>query len=359
MAINTCVLGYGVSARIFQIPYILLTPGLRLHSILQRTGDSASHDHPTAKLHRDISTVLSDPDIHLVIVSTSNASHYPITKSLLLAGKHVVVEKPFTIIASEADDLVALAKETGRLLTVFHNRRWDADFLTLRRLLSENTFGTLVSLRSHFDRYKPDNARTPTWKAQQVPGNGVLYDLGSHLVDQSLVLFGVPDRVFASVRDERGSSADPTKGYGEEGFIDDAFDAVLYYDRRLQGASITSLCERQVRFVVRGTKAGWEKWGLDLQEDQTKEGMKVEDEEFGVEKEGEWGVITTPGKGSERVQEERGWYRGFFENLVEALEGKAEVEVKAEQAAGVVRVLECLGRSEKEGRVLDVPRGPG
>jgi len=183
-----------------------------------------------------------------------------------------------------------------------------------------------------------------------------------------LVLFGLPDRVFGSVRDERGASVDATKGYGDEGFIDNAFDAVLYYDRRLKGvetpkrgmvvmlsASTASLCERQTRFVVRGTKAGWEKWGLDLQEDQTKAGMGVGEEGFGVEREREWGVLTTP-EGSKKVGGEKGWYRGFFENVVEALEGRSEIQVKASQAADVVRVLELLGKSEKEGRVLEVPR---
>ncbi|KAI5820653.1 hypothetical protein BZA77DRAFT_82052 [Pyronema omphalodes] len=372
MPINTCILGYGLSARTFQIPYIQLLPQFHLHSILQRTptaDNNAAQDHPGVKVYNNINDVCADPEIQLVIVSVANSVHYSITKQLLEAGKDVVVEKPFTVKAEEADELCQLAREKNRVLTVFQNRRWDADFQTLQTLLSEKKLGEIVSLESHFDRYKSPSSRKESWKTVPQPGNGVLFDLGAHLVDQVLTLFGLPHRIYGNVRDERGNSQDPDAKPGQEGFIDDAFDAVLYYDKPLDSskggieipkrgmvvkvsASQTSLCEKQVRFIVRGTEAGWVKYGLDLQEDQTKAGVRVEDQAFGRETEEMWGTLTRP-DGSEKVESKRGFYRGFFENLATAIEdGRETLKVKPEEAADVVRVLEAVVRSELEGRVV-------
>jgi len=246
------------------------------------------------------------------------------------------------------------------------DRRWDADFITLRRLLAQDTFGTLVSLESHFDRYKAPGTLKQSWRAEPVPGNGILFDLGSHLVDQVLVLFGLPSRVFASVRDERVASQVPTAGWGEKGFIDDTFDAMLFYDTPPEGidaskrgfivklsATTTSLCKRQMRYVVRGVKAGYNKYGLDPQENQTKGGMGPAKAGFGVETEKEWGTLTTA-EGSVKVKSEDGSYKSLFENVAQALLGKAELEVKASQAADVIRVLNLLGKSSREGKVLEV-----
>lgn len=254
------------------------------------------------------------------------------------------------------------------LLTPRIDRRWDADFLTLRRLLAGETFGKLVSLESHFDRYKAPGTKKESWKTEQVPGSGILFDLGSHLIDQVLVLFGLPSRVFASVRDERGSSEVATAGWGEHGFIDDAFDAMLFYDSPPPGvdasergfvvklsATTTSLCERQTRYVVRGVKAGYSKYGLDLQEDQTRAGMGPADAGFGIETEEEWGTLTTA-DGSVKVKSEDGSYKSLFKNVAQALLGKAELVVKASQAADVVRVINLLGKSSREGKVLEVRR---
>lgn len=361
MPANVCVIGYGLSAKVFHIPYILLTPGLHLHSILQRNPtpeNDAARDHPGVKVHPSLEAVCADPEIRLVIVGTSNAQHYPMAKALLEAGKDVAVEKPFTVKPEEGDELCALAKEKVRLLTVFHNRRFDADFLTLRRLIAANTFGQIVSFETHFDRYKAPGAKKDSWKTQAVAGNGILFDLGSHLLDQALTLFGLPDRVFASVRDERQNSSEPKAQWGEDGFLDDAFDAMLFYDSGLVVklvANATSLCERQIRYIVRGTEAGYVKHGLDLQEDQTKAGMAPSDPKFGVETEEHWGVLTTP-QGSKKVKSEDGVYIKWFQNLSDALEGKAEIEVKPEQAANVVRLLTLMGQSSREKRVLDVAK---
>jgi predicted dehydrogenase len=239
------------------------------------------------------------------------------------------------------------------------DRRFDADFLTLQRLIKEKTFGQILSFETHFDRYKAPGAKKDSWKSQAVVGHGILFDLGSHLLDQALTLFGLPDRVFGSVRDERGNSTNPTVQWGEDGFFDDAFDAMLFYDKAglvvKLVANATSLVERQIRYVVRGTEAGYVKHGLDLQEDQTKAGMRPEDARFGVETEEHWGVLTTP-EGSKKVKSEDGQYVKFFENVAAALEGKEEVEVKPEQAANVVRILTLIGQSSRERKALEVAK---
>ena len=200
-----------------------------------------------------------------------------------------------------------------------------------------------------------------------MPGGGVLYDLGSHLIDQALLLFGLPDRVYGSVRDERGG-----RRYGHDAaFLDDAFDAVLFYDATTTAsgssardralvvrlsASSTSLCARQTRFVVRGSAAGWEKRGLDPQEAQASAGMRVDDARFGCEEDQDsWGVLTTAQGQHETVPSERGCYRRFLANVAAVLRGREPcLEVLPQQAAAVVRVIELVCRSEREGRVVPV-----
>jgi len=363
--VGVCVIGYGLSAKTFQIPYILSTTGLSLHSIVQRSpsvDNDASKDHPTAKIFNSFDDVLGNEDVDLAIISTGNDTHYPFAKRLLEAGKDVVIEKPFTVHAPQAEELIRIAKQNRRLLTVFQNRRWDGDFLTLRDLLSSGVFGTLVSLESHFDRYKvlPPNH---SWKTVQKLGNGNTFDLGSHLLDQVVHLWGVPQRIFADIRDERGASADETiKFLEKEGFIDDSFDLLLYYDRvkdstkipkqglRVKLSSTTSsLVPKQLRYVVRGTLAGYIKHGLDPQEPQTKAGMTMSDPKFGAEEEDMWGMLTRANGVSERVETKKGVYKKFFEYLAN---GQAPVD--PEEVLGVIRVIEAAGVSVREGRVVDL-----
>ena len=190
-----------------------------------------------------------------------------------------------------------------------------------------------MTLDSHFDRFKPFGPPKTTWKGEQFLGNGTLYDLGAHLIDQALVLFGLPTRIFASVRDERNASKNPDSLPGDDGFVDDAFTVQLYYDNPIPGiptprrgllvnlhSSMTSLCERQVRFVARGHDAGWVKHGQDPQEDQTRAGMDVADARFGVEAEAEWGVLTTAAGQQSPTAAARGAYAAFFANLAAAVE---------------------------------------
>ena len=215
--IRVGLIGFGFAGRIFQSNVIEAVEGLELAAIVQRSGSEAAAAFPHARIVPSVDALLEDASIQLVVVATPNASHLPIARQCLLADRHVVIDKPFALSSEEAAELIQLARERQRLLSVYQNRRWDGDFLTVRKLLDGDQLGRLVKFESHYDRYRLA-PRLHAWREDGSPGGGVLFDLGSHLVDQALVLFGVPQSVWASVRVER-----------EGARSDDAFDLYLHY----------------------------------------------------------------------------------------------------------------------------------
>src|SRR5271156_4599559 len=215
--IRVGLIGFGFAGRVFQSNVIEAVEGLELAAIVQRSGSSAATAFPHAKIIPSVEALLEDASIQLVVVATPNASHLPIARQCLLADRHVVIDKPFALSSEEAAELIQLARERQRLLSVYQNRRWDGDFLTVRKLLDGDQLGRLVKFESHYDRYRLA-PRLHAWREDGSPGGGVLFDLGSHLVDQALVLFGVPQSVWASLRAER-------RGAGSRS----AFDLHLHY----------------------------------------------------------------------------------------------------------------------------------
>lgn len=365
MPFNVTVIGYGMSAKIFHIPFITNTPGLKLHSIVQRnptapapaisgdSRDSAAQDHPNVVVHTSVADALSDPDVHVAVITTPPPTHFSLAKLALDKGKHTLVEKPFVTTAGEAKELRALAKTAGRLICVYQNRRWDSDFLTVQKLINEGTLGRIVEADTHFDRYRPQPP--VSWKGSLgiTQGGSAIYDLGTHLIDQAYVLFGLPTVVYATFVDERqgilGLSHNPS-----------SLSAVLKYDTGCLvniRISIMSAEERQRRFWVRGTTGSYHKFGLDPQEDQLKAGMKVTDEKFGHEDESMHGVLSVV-QGDGRIKEiqcptvEPATYREFYRQFAAALaSGKEEdIPVKAEEAEEVLRIIEALRESGRDGR---------
>ncbi len=213
--INAAVIGFGLAGRVFHAPFISAVPGLKLDAIVQRKGDEAAKAYPSVRILRSVEEALGDASVELIVVGTPNETHFELAKQALLAGKHVVIDKPFAATSAEALELKELAERQGVVLAPFHNRRWDGDFLTVRRLLAEEAVGRLVTYESHFDRFRP-LPRENTWKEGSGAANGLLMDLGPHLVDQALTLFGVPDGIPASVRRVRDTTD-----------IEDAFDITL------------------------------------------------------------------------------------------------------------------------------------
>jgi len=357
--IDVGLIGFGFAGRTFHAPFIHAVEGLRLAAILQRSGNDAAQAYPEARAVRSLPEMLAMDSISLVVVATPNDSHCPLAKECLLAGRDVVIDKPFAPTYAEAAEVVRLAEERGRLLSVYQNRRWDGDFKTLQKLIASGELGRVVSYESHFDRFRPQ-LRPGAWREQAGPGAGVLFDLGPHLIDQALVLFGPPAAVSADVRLERDGAA-----------ADDAFDITLHYPAMRAHLRATMLAARPgPHFVVHGTRGSYVKYGLDPQEDALKSGLapgkKTGANAWGQEPAEAWGTLMigavgSPGgrgipahAGEERqIPTEAGHYGGYYENVRNAILKKSALAVTPQAALRVMRVLELAQQSSRERRVID------
>ena len=331
-AIPVGLVGFGIAGRTFHAPVIRAVPGLHLTTIVQRTGDSAREAYPDVRVVRNLDELLADESIRLVVVATPNDSHYPLARQCLLAGRDVVVDKPFTTTSAEAQDLDQLARSKGRLLSAYQNRRWDGDFLTVRKLIDSQVLGRLVLFESHYDRYRL--ARRPgAWRENVGPGSGVLFDIGPHLLDQALVLFGMPEAINADVRIER-----------DDAIVDDAFDILLRYPNLRVLLRATMLASAPgPRFVLNGTLGSFTNYGFDPQEDALRAGGLPGSPGWGEEDESRWGTLTLAEQNAtvrRAVRTEAGDYRQFYANVRDAILGKAALAVTAEQAIQVIRMLE-------------------
>jgi predicted dehydrogenase len=347
--IRVGVIGFGLAGRIFHTAVIQATPGLELAAVVQRSGDDAKKEYPEARQARSIEELLADPGIRLVVIATPSYSHYELAKQCLREQRNVVIDKPFTLKSEEAAELIRTARHRKLLLAAYQNRRWDGHFRTLRSVIKGGELGRLVSFESHFDRFRPA-PRRDVWRESGGPGGGTLFDLGPHLIDEALTLFGAPDTITASVRVEREHAA-----------VDDAWDILLEYEHpyRFTAALRATLtaCAPGPRYVVHGTKGSFTKWGFDPQEDQLKAGMRPDAPGFGEEPESAWGELklcSESGPAIRRVKTERGDYRGFYENVRDVLLGNAELEVKPEQAWRTTRLIELARESSGQGRRLKV-----
>jgi predicted dehydrogenase len=359
--IRCAVLGFGFAGKVFHCPFIAAVPGLELTAIVQRKGDDASRAYPTARILRSPEEAFADPTIDLIVVATPSDTHFDLAAQALQAGKHVVVDKPITSSSKSARALISLAKVHSRLLAPFHNRRWDGDFLTLRNLLHENTLGRVVEITSRFDRYRPLQ-RPNTWKEIASPATGVLYDLGPHLVDQALALFGPPARITAFIRHDRDHTD-----------IDDAFDLVLDYDMPY-GRALRYSChatmlaaEPSPRFLVHGTHGSFRKFGVDPQEptllaDPTLRPPWLNSPEPWLpEPESAWGTVTLPLSLQQPTELTRtlvptipGDYRQFYANVRDAILGRAPLTVSAEDAFRTLHLLDLARESHHQRQTLPV-----
>ncbi|HMH15013.1 MAG TPA: oxidoreductase [Edaphobacter sp.] len=351
--IGVAVIGFGLAGQVFHAPFVSAVPGLKLEAIIQRKGDEAAKAYPHTRILRSVDEALSDPSIQLIVVGTPNETHYALAKQALLAGKHVVIDKPFAATSTEARELADLAAAGKLILAPFHNRRWDGDFLTIRKLLKESAVGRLVTFESHFDRFRP-LPREATWKEAGSNANGMLFDLGPHLVDQALVLFGVPEGITASVRKDRDHTA-----------IEDAFDITLDYPRLRAHCRATMLaCINAPRFLLHGTRGSYIKYGLDPQEPAIVAGAKVPrigEGDWLAEPDSAWGtLIVAPDPADPTtlvktpIPTEFGDYRNFYANVRDAINGTAPLSVTPEDGYRVVRLLELARESSARGCTLSV-----
>jgi predicted dehydrogenase len=288
---------------------------------------------------RTVDELLARP-IDVVVVVTSNTSHHPIAKQCLLAGRHVVVDKPFTTTLAEAEDLVRLARQQRRLLSVYQDRRYTGDFVTVQQVVAGGALGRVVSYEAHFDRFRPE-LRPGAWREQPLPGSGVWFDLGPHLVDQALLLFGTPEAVSADIRIERDGAA-----------ADDAFDVTLHYPRLralLRGTMLG--ITPGPSFAVSGTRGSFVKHGLDPQEAALKAGRTPDEPGWDVEPAELHGRLTTP-EGTRTIPTVRSSFTHYYENIRDAILGKALLAVTPEWALDVTRGLELAVASSRERRVV-------
>ena len=343
-SIVTGMASFGMSGQVFHGPSLKTNPHFRLKSVVERSKELSRRNYPEATIVRCFDDLLNDTEIELVIVNAPDHLHYQMTKAALEAGKHVVVEKPFTRTLDEADELIALAAEKQRLLTVYQNRRWDGDFLTVKKILESGWLGRLVEFESHFDRYR-NFIQPGTWKEEGDERAGVLYNLGSHMIDQALVLLGRPEAVTAHLNMVRTG-----------GRVTD------YYDIRLHYADFAALIkcsylvrESGPRYTLHGTHGSFLKWGIDPQEEALKGGQWPGTPSWGTEPEQCWGLLNTEKDGLHyqgKVETLAGDYPAFYRNVYEAIAEGAELLVKPEEVRLTQYVLELCLQSHREGRTI-------
>ena len=339
--LNVGLIGYGLAGEVFHAPLIDANPHLRLTHIVQRTGDRAKQKYPGIEILRSVDELLTEPSVDLIVIATPNTSHFPIAQSALEAGKHVVVDKPFTITTEEADHLITLAQRSKRVLSVFQNRRWDGDFLTVREILDRGILGRLVEFESRFDRFRP--RIKGAWREQAIPGAGLLYDLGPHLIDQAFLLFGYPTGVYADLRLQRDGAA-----------AADSVEVHLRYPSVKVVLKAGSLvCEPSPRFTLRGTEGSFTKYGLDPQEEALKTGMLPTQPGWGGEPEELWGVHSRCD--GELVRKKYptlpGRYQDYYENVFRSILGEQDLAVKPEQARDAIRAIELAEQSAVKKKV--------
>lgn len=336
--LNVGLVGFGFGGQVFHAPIIRAVAGLHLTTIVRRNGASDPR-YPDVTFVRSVDELLARP-IDLVVVVTSNTSHHPIARQCLLAGRHVVVDKPFTTTVAEAEDLVQVAKQNGRVLSVYQERRYTGDFVTVQRVVADGVLGRIVSYEAHFDRFRLE-LRPGAWREQPLPGSGVWFDLGPHLLDQALLLFGIPEGISADVRIERDGAA-----------ADDAFDVTLRYPRMratLRGSMLAQPLAPS--FALHGTKGSFVKYGLDPQEAALKAGRTPDEPDWDVEPAELYGKLTSP-EGTRAIPTTPSNFTRYYENIRDAILGKARPAVTPESALDVMRGLELAVASSRERRVV-------
>ncbi|TKG95850.1 oxidoreductase [Puteibacter caeruleilacunae] len=344
--IQTAICSYGMSGQVFHGPSLKVIPEFEVVKVLERTKRNSFKDFPEASIVRDYSEILRDSDIELIIVNTPDHLHYDMTKQALEAGKHVVVEKPFTKYQWQAEELIDLANQKGLMLSVYHNRRFDGNFKTVKKIIDNNWLGRLVEVEAHYDRYRTQVAEG-SWKEEGDDRTGVLYNLGSHLVDQILVLFGMPQGVTAKLDTLR-----------DGGKVTDYFNLRMDYDKlSIILKSSYLVREQSPLFQLYGTQGSFIKYGIDPQEELLKQGVLPEGEEWGKEPEKYWGKINTSINDLHvegKVETEAGCYPDYFRNIRDVLRGDAELLVKPEEALNTIKILEAAIESNNSNKTITI-----
>jgi len=334
--INVAIIGYGLSGRVFhasilktmdyfKIKYVLTSNPTRIKQARKDLKDTIIASH--------LADILSDDSIDLIIISTPNTSHYDLCAAAIKAGKSVIIEKPFTLTTHDALRLIDLEHDNPGFISVYHNRRFDGDFLTVKQIVNEEKLGRLVEFESHFDRFR-NTFKENAWREKDLPGSGVLFDLGPHLIDQALDLFGLPQEVYADISDQR------------RGPVDDAFEIILYYTELKVTLKAGMLVKEALpRFILHGTNGSFVKYGMDVQEDQLKDGILPDQELYGLDNKDNWGIINTNER--QNIETIKGDYSIYYHNIYQALTQSKSLLIDSTDGFNTMRVLEAALHSNK------------
>jgi len=333
--INTALCSFGMSGLVFHAPFLHANPGFNLYAVWERSKRAAATVYPAIRSFDTLEEMLADQAIDLVIVNTPNHTHFDFAKKALLAGKHVLVEKSFTVTVSEAESLMAIAKESGKQLAVFQNRRYDSDFKTVKKIVEEGLLGDLIEAEFHFDRYKKELS-PKQHKETAIPGAGLLHDLGPHLIDQAIYLFGMPSSVSGSIRTVRPGS-----------LVNDYFDISLFYPT-LSLRLRSSLLVKEIlpAYILNGSRGSFIKERADVQEDILKAGIKPGTAGWGMEPETARGILNIE-TGRSHIDSLPGNYMEFYNGLYEAIVNDKKLPVTAADGLNVMRVIEAVLESDK------------
>jgi scyllo-inositol 2-dehydrogenase (NADP+) len=344
--IRVGVAGYGKAAKFFHIPFLRTLEQYELVSILQRSTDEAKNDFPELTIARSIDELVQQQDLDLVVITTSNDTHFDFAKKAMLAGKHVVVDKPFTNTLEEATELIRIAKEEGKILSVYQNRRYASDFITMRKLLAEKLLGEVHEFNATYDRYRPEPVKG-AWREVDKPGSGVLYDLGPHLIDQALTLFGHPSYITADIRKQRPHAK-----------VDDYFNIWLDYGfLKVILHSGMLVREQGPRYMIQGTKGSFLKSGEDPQEVRLKAGDLPVGEDWGREPVSSDGILHSEIDGTvirRTVPTEAGNFGLYYTNLYDTLVNGAPLQEKPEHGYNTIRMIQLAFDSSSEKKRLPV-----
>ncbi|SHM23373.1 Predicted dehydrogenase [Chitinophaga jiangningensis] len=344
--IKVGICSFGMSGQIFHAPFIHVNPNFEFTAVVERSKHLAAARYPGVKVYASVDDMVKDPSLDLIVVNTPNYTHYDYAKTALDAGKHVVVEKPFTVHNQEAQELIELAASKGLLLSVYHNRRYDSDYNVVKSVINSGVLGDVLEFEVHYDRFK-EELSYKKHKEENLPGTGALYDLGSHLIDQALTIFGMPRKLWADIRIIRKDSV-----------VDDYFELVLYYDfLRVRLKSSYLVREALPAYQVHGRIGSFIKSKSDIQEAQLQRGLMPDSPDWGAEAPHEWGLLHTTINGKtvkEYVPGGNGNYMGYYNGIYEAIVNGAPNPVSGEDGANVVRVIEAAFESSNSGKVVPI-----
>jgi len=345
--IKVAVVGYGLSATVFHLPFVAHAKQFSLVAISSSQLESVQKKHPRITVYADAQQMIEESSADLIIITSPNLSHFPLAKLALESGKHVLIEKPMTATSEQALSLAKLAQRQSLVLSVYHNRRWDGDFLTLAHLVKSAQLGKIKVFNSHFDRFRPIVRNR--WREQPGAGAGILYDLGSHLIDQALCLFGAPHSLTANCAMLRDGAT-----------TTDYFQVMLHYTNMevvLQSSPFSA--DPNIRFQLQGTKGSYIKYGLDPQEDQLREGLSPNVPAFGVEPPSAYGKkYIADGEGAllsvTKLQTMTGCYMDYYSQLAGAISNGLTVPVTALEGAKVIKLIELAELSSATKQRVEV-----